>query len=140
MEIKSGQQSTTGQTALVKTCQMCGEEKSITKFNKNKTKDDGVQTYCRECDNALNRLRRSGQFALTKRCRCCQRILDHTRFCKHPHMKDGLQSWCKQCNNEAKYHARNTNTWDYTIAKLAKSWGVPEGWNEYVRCARSAKG
>ena len=140
MAIEYGDKPTTGQTASVKECAMCGVEKPLTDYNKNKTKEDGVQTYCRDCDNALNRLRRSGQFALTKRCRCCNRILDHTRFCKHPHMRDGLQSRCKSCVNEAQYKARNQNTWDYTIAKLAKNWGVPEGWNEYVKCAKSAKG
>ena len=125
---------------MKKLCQMCETEKPHSEFNSNVSKEDNLQTYCRECDNALNRLRRAKSFPETKVCRCCQKEKHHSRFCKHPHMKDGLQSWCKQCNNEAKYHARNTNTWDYTIAKLAKNWGVPEGWNEYVRCAKSARG
>lgn len=34
-----------------KVCSKCKEEKTITEFNKNKTKKDGYQSYCRDCSN-----------------------------------------------------------------------------------------
>jgi len=34
-----------------KRCPRCGEEKSISEFNKNSTQGDGLQAYCRVCSN-----------------------------------------------------------------------------------------
>ena len=39
-------------TLIVKTCSKCGIEKSFENFQKNKARLDGVETYCRECNNA----------------------------------------------------------------------------------------
>ena len=33
----------------LKVCSLCGKEKSISDFNKNKKKSDGLQTQCRSC-------------------------------------------------------------------------------------------
>ena len=35
-----------------KLCSKCGVEKSLTDFQKNKARHDGVETYCRACNNA----------------------------------------------------------------------------------------
>jgi len=35
----------------VKTCSKCGIEKTLDGFQKNKARLDGVETYCRECNN-----------------------------------------------------------------------------------------
>jgi hypothetical protein len=34
----------------MKTCRKCKEEKSLSEFNKNRGRSDGVQTLCRQCD------------------------------------------------------------------------------------------
>ncbi len=34
---------------ILKTCSICKQEKSITDFNKNNQKSDGLQTHCKEC-------------------------------------------------------------------------------------------
>lgn len=38
-----------------KKCPKCGHTKLLTEFNKNKSKSDGRQIYCRECDKARSK-------------------------------------------------------------------------------------
>ena len=125
----------------MKKCPACGEEKPTEGYNRNRSKPDGLQTYCRECEHAIQVIHRRKTHPETKRCRCCQRVLHHSKFCKHPHMRDGLQSRCKVCCNENRPERRESRkSHGLEVLTIAKGWGVPEGWNEYVRCARNARG
>lgn len=36
---------------MLKTCGKCTQDKDISEFNKNSTKKDGLQLYCRECNS-----------------------------------------------------------------------------------------
>lgn len=38
-----------------KRCPRCGRNKSLSSFNKNRGRKDGLQRYCRKCDNAHRR-------------------------------------------------------------------------------------
>lgn len=42
-----------------KTCRKCGAVKSLTEFNRNIGRSDGVQTYCAECNREYQRLHKS---------------------------------------------------------------------------------
>ena len=44
--------STTDSTVGMKTCFNCAVEKSFDEFHKNKARKDGIETYCRDCNNA----------------------------------------------------------------------------------------
>ena len=39
----------------MKQCNKCNENKSLSEFNKNKTKPDGYQYYCRECEKVYKK-------------------------------------------------------------------------------------
>ena len=41
-----------------KLCKRCGRELDESEFNKHKNTKDGLQSYCRECQRELNRMRR----------------------------------------------------------------------------------
>jgi hypothetical protein len=43
--------STTDSIVGMKTCSKCAVEKSFAEFQKNKARLDGIETYCRECNN-----------------------------------------------------------------------------------------
>lgn len=40
----------------MKTCSKCKQQKSTTEFNKHSKRKDGLQMYCRECDNERKRV------------------------------------------------------------------------------------
>ena len=35
---------------ILKVCSICKQEKLLSEFNKNKTRSDGLQTFCRDCN------------------------------------------------------------------------------------------
>jgi hypothetical protein len=39
----------------LKVCQICREEKSVSSFNKNKGKSDGLQSQCRDCNKQTSK-------------------------------------------------------------------------------------
>src|SRR5258706_5541068 len=39
----------------MKTCKECGETKPLNEFYRNKTQTDGVQTYCKICESAMEK-------------------------------------------------------------------------------------
>jgi len=43
-----------------KTCFKCGENKSLDEFSRNKSKKDGMQTYCKKCNAQYNKKYRKG--------------------------------------------------------------------------------
>ena len=43
---------TTTNVVAVKTCRKCGIEKPLEGFQKNRVRKDGLENYCRECNNA----------------------------------------------------------------------------------------
>lgn len=40
----------------LKTCSICKHEKSLDEFNKNKSKSDGLQTFCRGCNKERSKV------------------------------------------------------------------------------------
>lgn len=42
----------------MKRCKRCGRELDESEFNKHKMTKDGLQSYCKECQYELNRMRR----------------------------------------------------------------------------------
>jgi len=41
--------------AMTKICKRCGTEKLLIKFSRNKTKRDGLQDYCKDCNGEINK-------------------------------------------------------------------------------------
>ena len=41
-------------STVLKRCQMCGQEKSLSDFHRNKTKKDGHNGICIECQKKVN--------------------------------------------------------------------------------------
>ena len=41
----------------MKRCKRCGRELDESEFNKHKNTKDGLQSYCKECQRELNRMR-----------------------------------------------------------------------------------
>lgn len=39
----------------MKNCKKCGEDKPLTSFSRDKSKSDGLQSYCKSCINGYNR-------------------------------------------------------------------------------------
>lgn len=101
--------STDGQ----KTCPDCGERKPLAAFNRNASRPDGVQFYCRSCFSARaartyrNRRARLGKTVREKievpdghkRCPGCERILPTERWHRTRRTRDGLASECKDCRS-----------------------------------------
>ena len=41
-------------SSVNKKCQMCGQEKSLSDYNRNKTKSDGHNGICKDCQKRVN--------------------------------------------------------------------------------------
>lgn len=75
----------------MKTCPTCCIEKPISDFNVNKSKKDGLQTFCRECQRdydrnyyAVRESRRSTTYARVKKHRADKRQLVWNYLKHHP--------------------------------------------------------
>lgn len=87
---------TFGMLVGVKTCARCSIEKPTTEFHKNKARPDGVETYCKECNN--QRLRESyAKDPQSKITKTRQYHLDNPRW-----SKDTQRKW-HQDNKERRY-------------------------------------
>lgn len=87
-----------------KMCRMCGEEKGVGEFNKNKKTKDGLQCYCGNCNSTANTKSRekilSGENkkeVKKKICSVCDIEKDIDCFGKWRYSVDGHLYSCKDC-------------------------------------------
>ncbi len=98
-----------------KKCSKCGEVKKVKYFSKKVSTKDGLNNYCRECDNKISQLYKRSKRGLISR------IFNHQkdRAKKHLYLRQEynqkwLYNWCME---DLKFH------------KLYESW-VDSGYNK----------
>jgi hypothetical protein len=91
---------------MLKLCPTCNQDKSLTLFNKNKTRKDGLQRQCRECDhkshNKHYHTKKSPRLKENlkeghKICTSCKQELLITNFNKQKGGRFGVSGECKIC-------------------------------------------
>lgn len=90
-----------------KQCRQCKIEKPASGFSASKQNKDGLQSYCRACENERLRERRKRNkqhpvqsFPEEKRCTRCKQILPESSYHKDFGRLNGLQACCKDCNRD----------------------------------------
>lgn len=87
----------------MKTCQKCNQDKQFIQFNKNKSKKDGLDIYCKECVIENSKKYRPERIILlpqdpnNKICIKCSEEKSKTEFSTMKSQTDGLNYWCKIC-------------------------------------------
>lgn len=138
-----------------KLCRGCGRFRLPAAFGRKCTASDGLQTYCRPCQNARtvanqrvyeqeNQALREAddpRAELPKYCRACRRMLTRGDFYVKTRAKDGLQTYCIACLsarnaiNAFNLRARRLGcVGSLTRAEHARMAELQEG-----RCARCSK-
>jgi hypothetical protein len=94
-----------------KRCPDCGETKPVSAFNRNGSRPDGLQFYCKSCFSARaartyrERRARLGKAVREKRdvpeghkyCPSCTRVLPAMHWHRTQRTRDGFASHCKEC-------------------------------------------
>lgn len=86
-----------------KACAVCRVKLPVGNFGPDKAKNDGLRSYCRECDRRLARERsqkakgRVKVFVSEKVCQDCNTLKPRTEFHNCSRHSDGLLSYCKEC-------------------------------------------
>jgi 5-methylcytosine-specific restriction endonuclease McrA len=89
--------------ASTKQCAVCKVERPIADFGPDKAKNDGLRSYCRECDRRLARERaqkakeRVKVFVAEKLCPDCNMVKPRSEFYNRSNHSDGLTTYCKEC-------------------------------------------
>jgi len=101
-----------GGEVLTKVCARCHRELPITEFHRNRTRKDGYQRECKECQRELSQAlykKKQEEKAVdqtptdpptTKVCAKCGRELPVEMFGHTKKNLNGLKSYCKDCENE----------------------------------------
>ena len=102
-----------------KECSRCHRFLPLSMFNKRTRSKDGLESYCRECNQKRNKEYRerfkreikTGQRKYDtpkkKKCRECHRILNASEFTIHSFRKDGLSTYCKKCEHKRQEEYRS---------------------------------
>jgi 5-methylcytosine-specific restriction endonuclease McrA len=89
--------------ASTKRCAVCKVEQSVGNFGPDKAKNDGLRSYCLECDRRLARERaqkakeRVKVFVAEKLCPDCNMVKPRSEFYNRSNHSDGLTTYCKEC-------------------------------------------
>jgi hypothetical protein len=85
----------------VKTCSKCKTLKELTAFSKNRTKDDGHNTWCKECStiHGYSKRKKDQIVGERKTCSSCRINKIKSEFYISRSKTDGLCSQCKTCMN-----------------------------------------
>lgn len=115
----------------MKKCGKCGEEKPLSAFHKDKSRNDGYMPYCKKCRSCgLQKNIPDGY----KKCSSCKSVKLLENFGINRANKDGLQGQCKECltpkkqkyanehkeqNREYKkrWHIDHSNYWENYYSK-----------------------
>lgn len=91
-----------------KKCSKCGEIKPAEEFHIDKSKKEGLSSFCKKCSNKENKRRaninkqinvnREFNLTLIKKCYQCGEEKTLNNFFKNNQNKDGFGSLCKSCN------------------------------------------
>jgi hypothetical protein len=88
-----------------KKCLKCNKIKFLNQFNKNKSKKDNLDIYCKDCIKEKAKKYYNPYIALiakdkinNKICIKCNKEKSKIDFSKNKNQKDGLYYYCKECN------------------------------------------
>lgn len=109
-----------GSEVPTKVCSRCHRELPLDQFSKNRTRKDGYQRECKDCQRELSqslyKKRKEGRKEeaatveppKTKVCAKCGRELPIENFGTNKRATDGHKSYCRDCENEncRKYRAK----------------------------------
>jgi len=88
---------------ITRRCNICGQEKPLTQFSKNKKGKYGRQYTCKECSREYQRQRREERKAKgvvvpqEKKCSLCGEVKPASEFYADITAANGLSSQCKEC-------------------------------------------
>jgi len=100
-----------GEAPTAKRCSKCGIEKPLSDFNRNHVRKDGVQVFCRSCENIYRKARyvpappRIRVPRTEKRCSHCGMVKPLSDFYRRRRNSEnpGASSECKRCNYEIQH-------------------------------------
>jgi len=99
-----------------KKCLKCGEYKDGSDFHLDKTREDGLYSYCKDCVKSYQKERLSIEpkkrikvYAGNKQCRKCGEVKEISLFYPLKRSKDGLDSICIECDTLRKKEYRDKN-------------------------------
>jgi len=110
----------------MKTCYKCNLEKDVIHFNKNKSKSDGLDIYCKPCVIEKSRKysprkeKKQTVFENSRICLTCGAEKSNECFSKNKNTINGIYYYCKECvssNNKTKdwYKQQYPRNKDYKI-------------------------
>jgi hypothetical protein len=112
----------------MKICQKCNQYKPLTQYNKNKSKKDGLDIYCKGCVIENSKKYRPERIILlpqdpnNKICVKCSKEKSKTEFSKMKSQTDSLNYWCRVCVKEdRKYKSWNLNQYS-TYKNYRRTW------------------
>ena len=110
---------------MEKRCIACGRLKPTLEFHKDKSKADGLNTYCKVCHIArqktyLARPPRRETPEGTKRCTLCKSVKPSAEFHRLTGTYDGLDKRCKACSHA--HHTAWAKSNPEKNAALARKW------------------
>lgn len=98
-----------------KQCPHCGKILPVSEFTKNKGNKDGLNRWCKNCDNEAQRTYYAKRQSVPKKekntvkitevpdgykiCRCCGKLKPLSEFGKDRQFADGHDTKCKECRN-----------------------------------------
>jgi 5-methylcytosine-specific restriction endonuclease McrA len=128
-----------------KVCTRCGIEKTKDRFSRDRTKRDGLRSYCKECAKASSKARNHNpDWSGTKKCTKCGTEKAKDRFSRTARNKDGLKSHCKECTGfsfktyQATRH-RNRNP-DLNGTKVCTNCGIEKTKDRFSKSAGKKDG
>lgn len=109
----------------MKICQKCNQDKPFTQFNKNKSKKDGLDIYCKGCVIENSKKYRPERIILlpqdpnNKICVKCSEEKSKTEFTIMTKQSDGLNTYCKSCIKEDR---KNKDWYKNQYSEYKKNW------------------
>jgi hypothetical protein len=113
----------------MKICQKCSQDKPLTQYNKNKSKKDRLDIYCKECVIENSKKYRSEKIILlpqdpnNKICVKCSEEKSKTEFTIMTKQSDGLNTYCKSCIKEDR---KNKDWYKNQYNEYKKNWESQE--------------
>lgn len=110
----------------MKICKKCNIPKELNQYNKNKSKKDNLDIYCKECVIKKGKRYRNVKIPLiskdplnNKICRKCKDDLPKSNFSKKQNEDDGLYYYCKEC---VKKDIKNKDWYKNQYNDYKKKW------------------
>ena len=84
--------------AVKKVCSKCKTEKPVAEFGKDRSRSDGLRSYCRQCQRDYDKSKNNPPRTTgTKTCSKCKTEKPVAEFSKQKSSSDGLRAQCRQC-------------------------------------------